>query len=103
MSVKDDAANSFAKFNPSNPDGAYALDLSAPAQRAVAIQLVALDAAATGMDLLKNIALDGKNVRSAKEAGWLTACVPPPAAPAAAWDLGEEGQGLMGSAADTYA
>jgi len=103
VSVKDDAANSFAKFNPSNPDGAYALDLSAPAQRAVAIQLVALDAAATGMDLLKNIALDGKNVRSAKEAGWLTACVPPPAAPAAAWDLGEEGQGLMGSAADTYA
>jgi hypothetical protein len=43
----------------------------------VAIQLVQLDAASTGMDLLKNIALDGKNVRSAKEAGWLTACVPP--------------------------
>ncbi|KAL6748153.1 hypothetical protein V8C86DRAFT_2885468 [Haematococcus lacustris] len=56
-------------FNPLAPDGSYSLLLSSPSDRAVALQLSGLDAAAKG-DLMRNIKLDGRNVSSNKSQNW---------------------------------
>jgi hypothetical protein len=54
-------------FNPACPDGPYALDLSAAGERAVAVALAEMDAAAGDADLMRGITLDGK-VRGAGRA-----------------------------------
>jgi hypothetical protein len=56
-------------FNPACPDGAYALDLCAAGERAVAVALAEMDAAVAGADLMRSITLDGR-VGAAGAWGW---------------------------------
>ncbi|GLC61910.1 hypothetical protein PLESTB_001818300, partial [Pleodorina starrii] len=58
-----------ASFNPLSPDGSYELNLETPTDRAVALQLCQMDAAAAA-DLLKNIRLGDKNIASCKSMHW---------------------------------
>jgi hypothetical protein len=58
-----------AEFNPACPDGSYQLDLAAPADRAVAHQLAALDVQ-SGQDLMRDVTLDGRHVSSCRKSGW---------------------------------
>ncbi|GMH33627.1 hypothetical protein BSKO_01461 [Bryopsis sp. KO-2023] len=58
-----------ARFNPACPDGSYELDLSAQAERTVAVQLCQLGKDAQE-DYMRNVKLDGQSIPDIKSMDW---------------------------------
>lgn len=58
-----------SSFDRASPDDHYVLDLTVPAERAVALQLSQIDQESSH-NLMKNIKLDNVSIESVKKACW---------------------------------